>query len=193
MNTPFCQLPLEWDTLLAYGLGELDPDSEARIEEHYLGCASCSRRLEQLRALGRMVCTMMQSSGVTMVVNDQFVRRLSKNGLHVREYLVPLNGSVNCTVMPEDDFIVARLEAPLADVKRIDMVHVDSQGTYVTRQEDIPFVADSGGVLYSTRIDTLRALPAISMHLRLLAVDHDGERTLGEYRFNHTPYTGPAT
>ena len=32
-----------------------------------------------------------------LVVNDRFVRRLSENGLHVREYRVPPNGSVSCT------------------------------------------------------------------------------------------------
>ncbi|MGA7801222.1 MAG: hypothetical protein WCC36_10465 [Gammaproteobacteria bacterium] len=189
MNAPSCHAPLEWDTLLAYWLGELDPDSEARIEEHYLGCALCSGRLTQLTALAGEVRALTRMSGVDVVINDQFVHRLSENGLQVREYRVPLNGSVNCTVAPEDDFVVARLEAPLDDVKRVDMVYLDSDGRSEMRQEDVPFIAESGGVVFSARIDALRALPVTTMRLRLLAVDNNGERTLGEYTFNHTPYT----
>ena len=189
MSTPSCQSPLDWDTLLAYWLGELDPDSEARTEEHYLGCAECSRRLEWLTTLSREVRALTQQSGVNMILNDQFVRRLTEHGLHVREYRVPCNGSVNCTVTPEDDFVVAYLEAPLAEVTRLDMVYLDSEGNPQRRQEDIPFNVENGDVVFSTRIDALRALPTTSLHVRLLAVDNHGERTLGDYIFNHTSYT----
>lgn len=182
-----CQSPLAWDALLAYWLGELDPDSAVQVEEHYLGCELCSRRLEQLSTLAREVRAVARSGGVTVIVNDQFVRRLSEDGLKVREYRVPLNGSVNCTVTPDDAFVVARLEAPLDEVKRLDLVTLGSDGKHIMRQEDIPFIAASGGVVLSTRIDVLRALPASTLHMRLLAVDNHGERTLGEYTFNHTP------
>jgi hypothetical protein len=182
-----CASPLDWDSLLAYWLGELDAGSAEHIEEHYLGCAVCSRRLEQLANLAREVRAVARSSGVNMVVTEPFVRRLSENGLRVREYRVPLDGAVNCTVTPEDDFVVARLEAPLDDVERLDMITVAGDGARETRQEDIPFVAASGGVVVSTRIDALRALPASTIRMRLLAVSTNGERALGEYTFNHTP------
>ncbi len=184
-----CASPLAWDSLLAYWLGEHDPNSAAQIEEHYLGCELCSRRLEQIATLAREVRAVTQSSGVSMIVNDQFVHRLSENGLRVRKYRVPLNGSVNCTVTPDDDFVVARLETPLDAVKRLDMVTLGSDGKNMMRLEDIPFIAASGGVAFSTRVDVLRALPVSTLHMRLLAVDNQGEHTLGEYTFNHTPYT----
>ena len=139
-----------------------------------------------------MMLSSERMSGVNMVVNEDFVHRLTEHGLHVREYRVPLNGAVNCTVAPEDDFVVARLEAPLAEVARLDMISVVSEGNYEMRQEDIPFIAESGGVVFSPRIDMLRALPASTMRVRLLAVDDNGERTLGEYTFNHTPYASPS-
>lgn len=183
-----CRSPLDWDDLLAYWLGELDADSAAPIEEHYLGCDVCSRRLEQLARLARGVRTVAGSSGVNMVVTAPFVRRLSEQGLQVREYHVPPNGSVNCTVTPEDDVVVAHLEMPPSDAARLDLVTLDSAGEALLRQEDIPFAHDS--VVVSTRIATLRALPATTLRLRLLAVDAGGERALGEYTFNHEP--GPA-
>jgi hypothetical protein len=188
MTSASCRSPLDWQTLLGYWLGELDPEREARVEEHYLGCTECSRRLEELNALAEGVGAVAQASGVTAVVNEPFVRRLTERGLHVREYRVPQNGSVNCTVAPEDDFVVARLEAPLAGVTRLDLVNIAPDGHSEMRQEDIPFVAESGGVLVSSRIDAVRALPATSFRMRLLAVDDAGERTVGEYTFHHTPH-----
>lgn len=188
MSTASCQSPLEWHVLLAYRLGELDPDSEARIEEHYLGCARCSHRLDQLTALGREVRTLARTSGVSAVINGHFVRRLSERGLQVREYRVPRNGSVNCTVAPDDDFLVAQLEAPLGGVTRLDLIDVDRDGNPAMRHEDIPFNAEAGGVVIATCIDAVRSLPATTLRMRLVAVDATGERILGDYVFNHTPY-----
>jgi hypothetical protein len=187
-NTASCPSPLDWDTLLAYWLCELDIDSEAAVEEHYLGCTQCSQRLEWLAALAQGVRNLIKISGVNMVITDAFVRNLKARGLHVREYRVPLNGSVNCTVTPEDDFVLGRLEAPLDEVKRLDLVYLDDEGKDQMRLDDIPFNADSGSVVFSTRIEALRALPACTLRVRLLAVDNHDECTLGEYAFNHTPH-----
>ncbi|BAU49398.1 hypothetical protein SVA_2850 [Sulfurifustis variabilis] len=195
MTAAACRAPLDWPTLIAYRLGELDPDTEARIEEHYLGCAECSRRLDELSALAEGVRAVARASGVTAVVNEPFVQRLTERGLKVRAYRVPQNGSVNCTIAPEDDFVVARLEAPLAGVTRLDLVNVGADGRTEMRLEDIPFIAETGHVIVSTRVATLRALPATTLRMRLLAVEGNGERALGEYTFHHTPQKpteGPA-
>ena len=189
MTMPACQVPLTWETLLAYWLGELDANAEAQAEEHYLGCSQCSHRLEQLAALARGVQTLARNSSLNMVVDDEFVRRLRKEGRNVQEYRLPLNGSVNCTVTPENEFVIGRLEAPLAGVQRVDMLMKFDFDETEHRQEDVLFVADSGAVVYAPSIDALRALPAFILSVRLLAVDERGEHTLGEYTFNHTPYS----
>jgi len=53
------------------------------------------------------------------------------------------------------------------------------------RLEDIPFIATSGLVVFTSRIDALRALPTTSLRLRLLTTDNDEERNIGDYTFNH--------
>lgn len=189
MNTAACGSPLDWDTLLAYWLGELDPDSEARTEEHYLGCAQCSRRLEELRRLAADVKALARTRGLQVAVNEAFVRRLGEEGLNVREYRVPRNGAVNCTVAPEDDFVVSRLEAPLAGVPRLDLIHIGIDGKTEVRHEDVPFDAGSDALVILNQTDALRALPQSTTRLRLLAVDQNGERILGEYTFNHMPWS----
>lgn len=186
MSGSSCASPVPWETLIAYWLGELAPGAEAGVEEHYLGCAECSRRLEELAALARRLGSTARESGVDMAVDDAFVRRLTRDGLRVREYRVPPGGAVDCTATAEDDFVVGRLEAPLAGVQRVDMVVLDPAGNIQSRQEDLPFVAASGSVLYCPGIVKLRTV-AFTLRLRLLAVDAQGERPLGDYTFNHTP------
>ena len=184
---PGCATPLDRQTLLAYWLGELDPEAEAGVEQHYLGCGQCSARSQELAAIANGVRALVQDGRITAVVTEPFVHRLLQRGLRVRQYRVPRNGSVHCTVAAEDDFVVARLEAPLEDVQRVDLESSDPEGGAAQRLEDIPFVADSGGVVLSTSLGLLHALPECSLRVRLLAMDGGSERTLGEYTFHHTP------
>jgi hypothetical protein len=184
-----CNAPLDWDTLLAYRLGELDAEREASVEEHYLGCAACSRRLEELHALADGVHKVARESGVTVHINNAFVHRLAANGQQVREYVIPWNGSVNCTITPDDDFVVSHLQVPLENVERVDLAHLDRDGKEEWREKDVPFIPDSGSVVVSTSIVAVRAMPAMTLHMRLLAVDGNNERTLGDYTLYHRPYT----
>lgn len=188
MNAPSCSTPLAWEDLLAYWLGELDADREAGIEQHYLGCEACSHRLAQLAALTQGVRAAVAASAVTAVLEDRFVQRLRDGGLRVREYRVPRNGFVNCTVTPEDDVVVGRLETPLDDVLRLDLEYLYGPDLPAERITDVPFVAERSAVVIATRIEDLRALPKSTLRIRVLAVESNSERVLGEYTFNHTPY-----
>lgn len=188
MNTPSCSSPLDWSTLLAYWLGEQDPDTEARTEEHYLGCELCSRRLEELASLAQGVRAVANTGAFDAVLTEHFVQIQKERGQHVRTYHVPRNGSVNCTIAPEDDLVVSHLEAPLADIIRLDLIFVGPDEKSEIRREDIPFIPESGSVMVATSTAMLRTLPKSTARLRLLAVDDHGERVIGDYTFNHTPY-----
>lgn len=185
---PECPAPLDPQTLLAYWLGELDSEAEAGVEQHYLGCGQCSARLQELAAIANGVRALVRDGRITAVVTESFVHRLLQRGLRVRQYRVPWNGAVHCTVAAEDDFVIARLEAPLEGVQRVDLESSDPEGGAAQRLEDIPFVSDSGGVMLSTSLGLLHALPKCSLRVRLLAMDGESERTLGEYTFHHTPH-----
>jgi hypothetical protein len=43
-------------------------------------------------------------------------------------------------------------------------------------------------VAISVHIDALRALPATTLRMRLLAVANNSDRSVGENTFKHTPY-----
>lgn len=191
MNGSVCSMPLAWQDLLAYWLGELEAEREAEVEHHYLGCPWCSERLGELVAFGGGVRVLVNQSAISAVVEDRFVQVLRDQGLRVREYRVPRNGSVNCTVTPEDDVVVGRLEAGLGEVSRLDLEYLHESDHVPERIEDVPFVAGAGAVVMVTRIEALRALPKSTLRVRMLSVDPGGERILGDYAFHHTPHPGP--
>ena len=54
---------------------------------------------------------------------------------------------------------------------------------------DIPFDAASGEVVLAPKIARIRAMPSHQHRVRLVAVDANGERVIGDYTFIHTPFT----
>lgn len=175
----------DFETLAAYWLGELDAAREAALEEHYLGCNECSERLAEIEALAAGVRRAFAGGRVGAFVSAPFAERLRTEGLRVREYRVPRNGSVNCSVAPEDQVLLSRLEAPLAGVVRVDAILAGEPGV---RLKDVPFDPAAGEVVLAPGIERIRAMPAHREVVRLIAVEAGGERVLGEYTFNHTPY-----
>jgi hypothetical protein len=180
-----------WETLLEYWLHETGPAATERVDEHLMQCDACGEVLDGLVALGAGVRGAFRHGFVMAVASDAFLRQLGAQGLRVREYRLSPDGSVNCTVAPEDDLLVARLEAPLQGVARLDAVAQRSIEPGVQhRLEDLPFDQAAGEVLYFSPITEVRQLPAHTMELTLLAVGEGATRELGRYTFRHKPWQG---
>lgn len=171
-----------FDELLAYWLGELEPGQDALVEEHFFHCAECSERLAEVEALADGVRRAFGTGRVAAVVTPAFVEQVRGQGLPLREYRLAWNGSVNCTVLPEDRFLFGRLAAPLAGVTRLDAI-VTVDGDH--RLEDIPFDAAAGEVVMAPSVARLRSMPDHRQRVTLVAVEEGGERVVGEYTFFH--------
>jgi len=171
----------EFATLVDYWFGELPEKEEAAFEEHLFGCAECTAKLEGLAALGAAVRAAYGAGDVRAVISHALFEAMKKERLRLREYRMGPGGSVNCTIMASDDFVVSRLEAPLAGVRRVDLV------TDAGRFEDVPFDADSGEVLMIPAPAVLKRRGAFTLRVHLLSVEEAGERVLGDYTFLHTP------
>jgi len=179
-----CSAAIEEPKLVEYWLGELDEAAEAGIDEHVLGCAACSVRLAGIADLADGIRATFRHGAMRVFVTDAFVRNVAAQGVRVREYRVPRNGSVNCSVAPEDEMLVSRLEAPLAGVHRLDAIsYLDDTATEVFH--DVPFDAASGEVVVAPKLAAIRAMPSHRQRVRLIAIDEGGERVIGDYTFNH--------
>ncbi len=183
-----CTEPIAAATLIDYWLGELDPQREEGVERHLLGCASCSGELQQWIGLGDALRALARRGAVAAIVSGEFVARIAQRGLRLREYRVPRNGSVHCTVAPDDDVMISRLAAPLEGIARLDLLVQDEGDPAPTRLQDIPFRAAAGEVVVVPPIERIRALPQSTSRMQLVTVDDGRERVLGDYTFIHRPW-----
>jgi hypothetical protein len=189
MSRPACSTRIAFTTLVEYWLGELDEASEARVEEHLLGCGECSESLRSVVEVAGGIRALVRQGSAHAVVTDAFLVRLAAHGLRLREYRVPCNGSVHCTVAPDDDLLVSRLEAPLAGVEQVDAVLLNfDEAAGQQRLRDIPFNRSTGEVVLTPGTKNIRAAGAHTARVQLLAVDRQSERLIGDYTFIHTPW-----
>ena len=180
---------LDLDLLLDYWLAEGSPAAMDAVEQHLMSCDACGEQLDDIIALADGVRAAMRAGEVGFGVHGAFVEHAIRHGLQVREYRVPHNGSVNCTVSPDDDLLVSRLAAPLQGVRRVDIVAELSTAPGVQhRMEDVPFDAQAGEVLYLPRLSQVRALPEHTTRMVLVSMEEGGARELGHYTFRHRPW-----
>ncbi len=182
---------LSSDLLLDYWLHDTDSATTDAVDAHLMQCEPCGQALDDLIALGDGVRAAFRAGAVSSVTSAAFVQRLVGQGLHVREYRLAHNGSVNCTVAPDDDLLVAHLEAPLEGVERLDaLVRFSVQPDVQHRLEDVPFDPQSGRVLWLPKLDAVRQLPAHTAEVTLLSVQSGATHELGRYTFRHRPWPG---
>jgi hypothetical protein len=178
--------PTSTQDLLAYWLGELDEAAESRIDEHLFACATCSDHLSTVVKLGAAIRNELLRGDFGFVLPAAFIRRLKDAGLRVREYNLEPGASVNCTVTPDDDLVVAHMRAPLREVRRLDLVIQDSVAGSM-RANDVAFDPAADGVTMVPSVAFLRTLRNAQQRVRLVAVEGVEERVIADYTFNHYP------
>jgi len=183
MNACARQLPTS--TLLDYWFGEAVAD-EAAVEEHLMACRFCSSRLRALVQLGDGIRQATRGGLVHAVLSPAFVEKLRADGLRLREYRLQPGGSVACTITPEDDLVVSRLQAALRDVQRLDMIFEDLTTGTSLRLTDLAFDPAQEELVVVPNAAALRALQQSTHRMRLLAVHGESERELGDYTFHHS-------
>jgi len=180
-----------FEALLDYWLHDSDAAATDAVDEHLMQCEACGQVLDGIVALGEGVREALVAGAVLAVTSSAYVQRLAAQGRRVREYRLAHNGSVNCTVAPEDELLVSRLEAPLQGVARLDLLlELSVEPGVQHRLQDIPFDAPAGEVVYLSKVAQVKRMPAHTAQVTLLAVEEGSARELGRYTFNHAPWPG---
>jgi hypothetical protein len=187
MSPSTCPRGIGLDALLDYWLDRAGDEAAQAMDLHLLACDACGARIDAFITLGDGVRRAFDAGLVRAVVDADFPRRLAERGLRLREYRVERNGSVACSVAPDDDVVISRLIAPLEGVARVDLLRDGTHGLPAMRVTDIPFDAASGEICLVMPAAHLRALPACIDRVQIVAVDAAGERLIGEYAFHHRP------
>jgi hypothetical protein len=184
-----CDRPLLDTVLLEWWAGELTVSDRRMVDRHLLGCAACSSRAEVLNALAEGVRDLAGSGRIQAVVTAEFVERLRLQGRTVREYRAAVGGTVQCTLARDDEFLIARLQARIGPATRVDVLLSIDDGPEF-RVADLPCNSETGEVILAFPVDEIAARPAHLERVRLMRVEPEGERLIGEYTFNHTPWPG---
>jgi hypothetical protein len=184
-----CASPLAEGLVLDWWAGELDAWEARRVERHLFSCGSCSARAELLPAVTEGLRSLVREGRLPAVLSPIVVERLQRDGRRIREYRVAPGGGVQCTVAPDDHVVLARLSARFEGVTRVDLVSRVDDGPE-DRYADLPFDPAVAELILAAPVDLLRARPASVEVMRLVSVESQGERLLGEYTFNHSPWPG---
>ena len=182
-----CANPIDPNVLADYWLAELPEAEERALEEHLFSCEGCTQQLQSIVQLGQSIRTLAKQGNLPLIVTQDFLDRLTRQGYRTREYSVPAGGRVECTVTAQDDFLIGRMGADLRNVERLDLAMCEPSGEERLRLRDIPFRADSGEVILNYPVGPARQSGPDLLIMKLLAVSKETERLLGEYTFNHTP------
>jgi Putative zinc-finger len=184
-----CSTSLADDLVLGWWIGELGDAEARRVEGHLFSCGSCAARAHLLPAVAEGVRGLVREGRLPAVLSPIVVERLQLEGRRIREYRVAPGGGVQCTVGPDDDVVIARLAADFAGVTRVDLVRRVHDGAE-QRVVDLPFDPAAAELIFAPPTDMLRAMPASVERMRLVSVEPQGERLLGEYTFDHSPWPG---
>jgi anti-sigma factor RsiW len=80
-----CAKPIEFESLVAYWVGELPAAAVAPIEEHLFGCAHCARRVEELAALAFGIRAVVRRGAMQAVITQPFLETMKRPSMRIRE------------------------------------------------------------------------------------------------------------
>jgi hypothetical protein len=180
-----CATPLDAAVLADYWLGLLSQSEQDAIEEHFFSCEECSARLAEITALAAELRALANEGSLRVIVSERFLERAAAEGMTIRQYAPPRGGRIDCTVTLKDDLLIGRLAADFSELQRIDLAICDGEGIERMRMTDIPFRPSQGTLLLHESITRAKAAPSEVMIARIVAVDENGDRLIGEYTFDH--------
>ena len=187
-----CAAPFPLGTLADYWLGELPPAEAEAAEAHVFGCADCTARTAWLAALADGVRGLVRCGALSLVLTPALLARLEADGVRIRRHRVAPGGRTRCTAGPDDDLVAVSLSGNFPPGERVDLIFRDAPPGIAERIEDVPVDRAAGLVTWVEPGDVIRPLPAHVAVVRLHGVSAAGERTIGEYTLDHTPWPGTA-
>ena len=185
MNDARCPAPIGFADIVDYWAGDLAPAEENRIEEHVFTCAECARELAAAEALARDIKRVAREGRLISVVTDSILNRLAADGVRIRTFTLEGEDAVPCAVWADDDLIVARIRADLADVDSVTIVTRQASGEEIGRLAEVAVRPGQREILNAFSASHLRKLPQTRVHITVTAQAGAGEDTIARYTLEH--------
>lgn len=179
------ELPLSYEVVLDYFLGELPPAREAEVEERLFEDTETARRLEVVARIGEGVGRLVRSGGVTATATAETLDRLDAQGVSVRTYRLAPGEVVPCSIASED-FVAVRLSGVFGDVTAVDIdleARLEGQPPRTEHLPELPVDRSAGELVLLYAGDVIRSFPRAQFTYRVRAQGRD----LGEFHLDHRP------
>jgi len=143
-----CSRPVSWEDLVAYWAGDLAPADVDRLDEHLMGCASCSAESARVCALASAI-----RGFVPPVVSRATLETLRTRGLRIEENSFAPGQRQPVVFAPTVDLLVHRLGGmDLSNATRVKVtVSVESTGAVLFEDPDAPFDSQEGVLIACQR------------------------------------------
>jgi hypothetical protein len=145
MTTPTaaCATPIPWEELVAYWAGELDEREVDRLDDHLIGCPTCSAESARVSAVTEALRAM-----IPPIIDHARLESLRAAGRGIRDNPVVPDERRLVVFDAQTDLLIHRLRCDLSRAARVE-VHVTAEGTgtALLLEPSAPFDRDSGEVL----------------------------------------------
>jgi hypothetical protein len=182
-----CGSPIAFDTLVAYWAGDLSSAESDTVEEHVMGCASCSEASARVAAITEAVRGL-----IPPVVSREVLSKLRDRGVRIVDN--PLRpGERKQAVFSENiDVLLHRLGGlDLSNATRVGVtVSVEETGDILFQTDDAPFDREAGEVLIACQ-KHFRAFPP-NIVIGVRSRDESGRERSASYTIPHV-FVDPAT
>jgi hypothetical protein len=174
-----CDSPIDEATLVDYLAGELSGDDESRVEDHLFACDACGSAAHRLSNLIEAL-----RDALPPTVSRAALARLEGRGMRLLQTRIAAGTRAVVTFGKDVDLLVHRLQLDVGDAQRIDCEVVNAaDGSPIIAFADVPFER-TGEINLVCHRHYAEAFPP-DASIRLLAVDGDERRVLGQFGVMH--------
>jgi hypothetical protein len=138
-----CATPIAWEDLVAYWADELDAEAVDRVDEHVMGCATCSAESARVSAVTTAIRAM-----IPPIIDHARLESIRAAGHVVRDNVLAPDVRRPAAFDASTDFLVHRLQIDLSRAAKVEVrVTVEESGATLLVEPSAPFDRDSGEIL----------------------------------------------
>lgn len=143
MSAP-CSTPIAWEDLVAYWAGDLEPLETDRIDEHLMGCGSCSASSVRVAAVTEGVRAMIPG-----FLSHAQLAALAERGLRITDNPVLASERKTAVFTLSTDLLLHRLGG--MDLSTVESVQIlvtnEDTGDLLLNDPHVPFDPSTGEIL----------------------------------------------
>ena len=174
-----CATPIASEELVAYWADELDAEAVERLDEHLMGCATCSAESARVSAVTAALRAM-----IPPIIDHARLDSIRAAGHVIRDNVLAPDVRRPAIFDASTDFLMHRLQLDLSRATKVEVrVSVEESGATLLVEPSAPFDRDSGEILIACQRHFVNFPPNIVVEVH--AHEAQGPATVARYPIPH--------